>query len=499
MQRFSPNPNRANMIRWYDWGEEAFAAARHENKPIMLFLCAFWCRYCQRMDEEAFSETENIALLRAYFVSIRAENAQRPDIDVRYNQNGWPTIVFMSPQGEAMVAANYLTGEQLQDLLLRVYMGYQRAAAPANPAQSESPALTGNPDASPRVNEAALAEITASIIALADRENGGYGAGQKFIQTEPNDFLLARFQATGNAEYLNHVCFTLDRMREQGIHDHRQGGYFRTSTGPDWDQPHREKLLAEQAGLISNCLRVYRLTRRSEYARMAEEIIGYLDGKLFDPATGAFHGCEDFLRVNAVELPQADEFFTIIDKSVYTDANALAVIAYLDAAEALENNACKERALGTLEFLRLHCRNPAGGMVHYFDGAAQLGGCLGDQVLMGRALLEAFGKTGENSYLAQARELAEYIVGRFNNPEGGYFDVEETGFGYLKFRLTLIEQNGPAASFFVALAAATGNARWREAALWTLSAFKEDFSSYGVHAAAFGRALGEYLEAEGSR
>jgi uncharacterized protein YyaL (SSP411 family) len=138
-------------------------------------------------------------------------------------------------------------------------------------------------------------------------------------------------------------------------------------------------------------------------------------------------------------------------------------------------------------------------MVHYFDGAAQLGGCLGDQVLMGRALLEAFGKTGENSYLAQARELAEYIVGRFNNPEGGYFDVEETGFGYLKFRLTLIEQNGPAASFFVALAAATGNARWREAALWTLSAFKEDFSSYGVHAAAFGRALGEYLEAEGSR
>jgi hypothetical protein len=288
-------------------------------------------------------------------------------------------------------------------------------------------------------------------------------------------------------------------MREQRIHDHREGGYFRTSTGPDWDQPHREKLLAEQAGLISNCLRVYRLTRGSEYARMAGEIIGYLDGKLFDAGTGAFHGCEDFLRVDGAEKSRGDEFFTIIDKSVYTDANALAVIAYLDAAEALENNACKERALGALEFLRLHCRNPAGGMYHYFDGAARLGGCLGDQVLMGRALLEAFRKTGEEKYLAEAQELAQAIVGGFHNPEGGYFDLEKTGFGYLKFRLTLIEQNGPAASFFVALAAVTSDPRWREAALWALSSFKEDFSSCGVHAAAFGRALGEYLEAEGSR
>lgn len=496
MPRFSPNSNRANMIRWYDWGEEAFAAAREQNKPVMLFLCAFWCRYCQRMDEEGFSETENIALLRAYFISIRAENAQRPDIDVRYNQNGWPTIVFMSPQGEAIVAANYLASEQLQDLLLRVYMGHQQAAGPVSRASSDSTVVARESAARARIDEPALAEISESILALADRRHGGYGTGQKFIQPEPNDFLLSRYESTGNTEYLNHVCFTLDRMREKAIRDGREGGYFRTSTGPDWDQPHREKLLAEQAGLITNCLGAYRVTRRTEYALMAEEIIRYLDAKLYDPATGAFHGCEDFLRVKGAEQSPADEFFTIIDQCIYTDANALAVIAYLDAAEAMENNGWKEKALGALEFLRHQCRNPAGGMYHYFDGSARLGGCLGDQALMGRALLEAFGQTGEKKYLEEAQKLGELIVGRFNNPDGGYFDLDGMGFGYLKFRLTLIEQNGPAASFFLALGAATGNPRWRNAALWALSAFREDFSSYGVHAAAFGRALGKYLEAE---
>jgi uncharacterized protein YyaL (SSP411 family) len=109
-------------------------------------------------------------------------------------------------------------------------------------------------------------------------------------------------------------------------------------------------------------------------------------------------------------------------------------------------------------------------------------------------LLHAHRITGEGSYLEQALELAEIIVGRFKNPAGGYFDLQAAGFGYLSFRLTLIEQNGPAAAFFLSLAAVTGDPYWHEAASWALSAFKEGFGSYGVHAAAFGGALALYLE-----
>ncbi len=81
-----------------------------------------------------------------------------------------------------------------------------------------------------------------------------------------------------------HACRTLDGMREGEMHDVKEGGYFRTTTGADWSQPHREKLLGEHAGLLSNCLQVFRLTGRDEYGRMAEEIIDYLNNKLFDCA-----------------------------------------------------------------------------------------------------------------------------------------------------------------------------------------------------------------------
>jgi uncharacterized protein YyaL (SSP411 family) len=333
-------------------------------------------------------------------------------------------------------------------------------------------------------------------MAEADRNYGGYGNGQKFIRCEPNDFLLARFEASRDSEYLNHVCFTLDSMREQSIHDRREGGYFRTSTGPGWDQPHREKLLSEQAGMIKNCLHAYRITGRAEYAGMAEEIIGYLDAKLYDPASGAFFGCEDFVRVSASEQSQSDEFFTVIDKCLYADANAFAIAAYLDAGTILKNRDYTSRALRVLEFLRSNCVNPAGGMFHYFEGAPRLGGWLGDQVLMGRALLAAHGAAEVKEYLEHAIDLARYIVDFFRNPEGGYFDLEAAGSGHLQFRLTLIEQNGPTASFFLHLAAATGDPGWRNAAAWALSAFREDVASYGVHAAGFGIALGEYLTSD---
>jgi hypothetical protein len=344
-----------------------------------------------------------------------------------------------------------------------------------------------------QVSESDVAAIAKSIMELADRVHGGYGNGQKFIQTEANDFLLSQYQATGNAAYLNHVCLTLDKMKQGAIHDHATGGYFRTSTGPDWDQPHREKLLAEQAGLVLNCLRTYRITQRREYAAMAEDIIGYLNAKLSDDSTGAFYGCEDFLRIESTDRASRDEFFTIIDQCVYTDANALAITAYLEASAVLGRSEYKARALKAMEFLWDRCRNPQGGMFHFFDGVPKLSGWLSDQAFAGTALLQAYGATGETKYLERAKELAEFIVNRLKNPAGGYHDLAQPGFAHLSFQLTLIEQNGPLASFLLALAAATGDAGYNDAALWALSAFTEAFHSYGIHAAAYGRALGDYL------
>ena len=497
MIRFSPNPNQANLIRWHEWGEEAFRKAREQDKPLMLFLTAFWCRYCQRMDEEAFSDNENIALLNAYFISIRADDARRPDVNTRYNLNGWPTIAFMSPEGELLAATNYLPSDQFGDVLIRVYMSYHEKKdeiRSARKTSQEKSTETTSQEPRGQVDDASVGQIANVIMDLADRVHGGYGRGQKFIHPEANDFLLSRYEATNDSTYLDHVRLTLDRMREGAIHDREEEGYFRTTSGADWSHPHREKLLAEQAGLLANCLRVFRITKQTVYASMAEGIIDYLDRKLSDNSRGIFYGCEDFLRVETTERSEREEFFTIIDKCIYTDANAQAIVAYLNAAAILGKTSCQERALKALEFLWEHCRSGNGGMFHCFDDAPRLEGMLNDQARMGTALVGAHRKTGESKYLEHAKELAEFVLTKLENAAGGYYDLPAQGTAYLNFRLTLIEQNGIAGLFFLALAEATKEHRYREATQWALSVFRGDFSSYGVHSAAFGQALGDWVK-----
>jgi len=493
MLRFSPNQNLAHLIRWFESEADAFTTAQAQDRPVAIFLGAFWCRYCQRMDEEAFSDRENMALLNAYFVALRVENAKRPDVDARYNLNGWPTIAFLSPNGKLLAAANYLPTAEFKELLLNVYMEYQRCneelrvgdqSATADPAEPQS--LTRKPPGPSSLNE-----ITDCILATADNENGGYGRGQKFIHPEVNEFLLSRYKQTHDARLLDHVRLTLERMRGSAIYDVQEGGYFRTTTGADWVQPHREKLLAEQAGLLINCLHLFRITGKHGYARMAEEIIGYLDRKLFDSAKPAFFGCEDFLRVETKS--SSDEFFTIIDDCIYTDANSLAAIAYLEAAAALKHPDYQARALKVLDFLWHHNRDEQRGMFHYFDGAPQIPGLLIDQARMGIALARAFAATGEDSLLDRATKLTDVIVSRLACAEGGYFDRGQSELGFYGPRLILIDQNGLTASFFLMLASATKQSKHKDAAIAAFSAFPGNFAGYGIHAAPFGQALGEWL------
>jgi uncharacterized protein YyaL (SSP411 family) len=461
----------------------------------MLFLTAFWCRFCQRMDEEAFSDNENVVLLNAYFIPVRCDNAQRPDIDVRYNNNGWPTIAFMTADGDLLSVANYLPSEDFSNLLVRVYTAYHEKKDEIRLLHREardSVHQTQKVMNDPQPGLSGVADIGRQIMVLADREYGGYGRGQKFIQPQVNDFLLARYQVTKDPQYLDHVCLTLDRMRESPMRDHEAGGYFRTCSGRDWSRPHREKLLAEQAGVLANCVRAYQITQRPVYTRMAEEMIAYLNGNLFDAAAGAFYGCEDFLHAQSSESSSDEEFFSILDGCIYTDANAQTIAAYLDAAVTLHEPGSQERALHALEFLWKHCRSRNGAMAHYFDGAAHLTGLLDDQVYVGNAMLKAYSITRDTRYLERATALGEFILTRLKNPQGGYYDIELPGPALAGFRLTLIAQNGRAASFFLALAEATQNSRYRDAGLWALAAFSGDFGLYGLDAACFGQALGEY-------
>ena len=494
MFRFSPNPNSAGRIRWTDWNPAAFERARAEGKPVMLFLGAFWCGICQRMDETTFSDTEIIALLNAYFVPVRVEDAQRPDIDVRYNRNGWPTIVFLSAEGDYLASVNYLSPKDFSDVLVRVHVGYQdRTPAPATDTPVHDP-----PSGEPVLRPEAVDEIAEIVWNLADPLHGGYEAEWKFPHCNANEFLLGRYEATGDTRYLNHVRLTLYSMRQSKTHD-PEGGFFRYSSKPDWNEPHHEKLLSDHAGLLDNALHVFELTGEPFFRELAEEILDYLDRGFRDPVDPYFHGCRDYIRITpGRDLPPESVLhrnrgmFSITDPWMYTDANARAVSACLRAARALGRRDCGERALETLRFLLERCWDRAGCMAHYFDDAPRLRGLLTDQALMGRALMEGFEAAGDPVFLEHAEALAAFIRTNLRNPAGGFFDMAEKGPAFLRYPLTLVNENGAAARFFLKLYSRTRKPDDRESAAWALNCYRGDFTEHGVHAAEYGTALAAY-------
>ena len=499
MFRFSPNLNSAHRIPWLDWGAAAFDRARAEKKPVMLYLGAFWCGICQRMDETTFSDTEIIAMLNAYFVPVRVEDAQRPDIDVRYNRNGWPTIVFLSAEGDYLASVNYLSPKDFSDILVRVHVGYQERAPESRADGGESRAPTP-PAGDPAVRPDAAGEIAGIVWTLADPVHGGYETERKFPHCDANELLLRRYAATGDARYLNHVRLTLYNMHQSKTHD-PEGGFFRYSSKPDWSEPHHEKLLADHAGLLNNALHVFELTGESFFRELAEELLDYLDRGFRDPAEPYFHGCRDYIRVTpGRDLPAGSVLhrnrgmFSITDPWMYTDANARAVSACLRAARTLGRGDCGERALETLRFLLERCGDGSGGMAHYFDDGPRLRGLLTDQVLMGRALAEGFEAAGDPVFLEHAQALAEFIRTGLRNPAGGFFDIADKGPAFLRYPLTLVNQNGAAARFFLKLHDLTGKPDHLDAALWALMCYHGDFTDHGVHAAEYGMASAAYTE-----
>lgn len=503
MIRFSPNPNTAHLIRWREWGPGAFDSAREGDKPLMLLIGAFWCAFCQRMDETAFSDEEVAALLNAYFVPVRTENAQRPDVDARYNQNGWPTVVFMAPGGEPLAAVNYLDSEDFANVLVRVHTAYQEnketfsdtPASAATPTASETAAVSINEKPRPE----ALAEISSALMAMADGENGGFGPGHRFPHPEASDFLLYRYETTGEARYLGHAALTLDRLRAGATWDARCGGFFRYSSKPDWSEPHREKLLADHAGVLDNSLYLFRLSGRTEYRRLAEEIVEYMEGTLSagigSAAGGAFYGCQDYVRPPGDDPASADpaNWYSVIDELIYADANARAASAYLEAARVLERAELTDRALGVLEFLWSRLRSEGGQLCHFYDGEPRAPGLLIDQAYTGLAMLDAHRAVEEAVFLERAVHLGDAVLAFHAGPSGGFHDIGQPGPAHLRHPLTLIAENGAAARFFLRLGEAAGQPKYRQAAVRALAAFTEDLTPYGVYAASYGRALGEVL------
>jgi uncharacterized protein YyaL (SSP411 family) len=491
------------IILWWEWEEEAFHLAQELDVPVLLYITAPWCHWCHVMEEESFTDAEVIRLVNAEFIPVKVDSDRRPDVNRRYNQGGWPTTAFLSPDGKLLTGTTYLSTEQLKDILERVSVYYQtqkgdisvkREQAGARLAAEEAKAVAPAP-----ITEAIVQNVGATLRQAYDPLYGGFGEGTKFHQPDALEFLLVEHYRTGGAEARAILTTTLDAMASGGVHDGVAGGFFRCATNRNWSAPQTEKVLHENAQLLSVYLHAYQVLGEEKYLDAARDIVGYLSSVLYDAEVGHFYGSqdadEDYYALAAAE--RQGKSAPYVDRTAFTDWGAQAISAFLEAAAVLEAPRYAKDALRALDFLWQKSYHPDQGMCHYWDkDQAHLPGILADQVYMARALLDAFEHTGQRTCLGRAVELVQ-IVNRdyLDARTGAYFDrrAEESAVGLLQERQTPLAENAVAAHLLVRLARLTGEEAHRQRAETILSLFAADYAAYGLFAAGYAVAVGCYL------
>ena len=300
-----------NPVDWYPWGEEAFAKARGEHKPIFLSIGYSTCHWCHVMERESFEDGAVAAALERDFVAIKVDREERPDVDRIYMTamqamglgGGWPLNVFLTPELEPFYGGTYFPpGTQagrpgLLQLLPRVHQAWQErerdvrgdgvrvleALAGFDQVEATSPQL-----------EALIERGYQELAAAYDPAQGGFGREPKFPSPANLDFLLRAWARDPgrHAPALAMVRGQLDAMQAGGIHDQLGGGFHRYSTDRMWLVPHFEKMLYDQALLARAYLDAFQATREPSYAATARDILDYVARDLASEE-GGFDSAED--------------------------------------------------------------------------------------------------------------------------------------------------------------------------------------------------------------
>lgn len=298
-------------VHWLPWGEEAFRKAREEDKPILLDIGAVWCHWCHVMDVESYENPEIARLINQYFVAIKVDRDERPDIDRRYQQavqaisgyGGWPLTAFLTPDGKVFFGGTYFPSDNrggrpgLKTVLPKIAEVYktQKAGVLAS-AEKISAGLRKLSEESIRegdISDQLISVIVDKMARHFDAENGGFGKGVKFPTGSSIELALAQYFADKDTKMLGIVTRTLDAMARGGIYDQIGGGFFRYSTDPQWRVPHFEKMNYDNAELLVNYLHAYQATGKALYKETAWGIIGYLNSVLSDQVNGGFYAHQD--------------------------------------------------------------------------------------------------------------------------------------------------------------------------------------------------------------
>ena len=493
--RFSPNPNRAHLVKWQPWSPAAFTKAQEEDKPVLLSISAVWCYWCHVMDDDTYSDPEVQDLLNEHFVTIRVDNDHRPDINARYNVGGWPTTAFLTGHGGLIGGATYLPPEQLISMITEFAEAYKNDR-PTLYTQARDLLNTRKDHAlrfvaSSQLEESMTDRVSRIVVGSYDATNGGFGSEPKFPNPSILRFLNHQYRTTGEDFFASMLIKTLDSLSDGQLHDTSDGGFFRHCAQADWTQPQYEKMLEDNLRLAREFLDASILLDRPKYRETAKQTFDYLLEQLYDPAVPGFRGSQgahsDYFSLSpdqrtADARPESDP-------SCYASNNGLAVTVLLDAAWKLGDLSLQTKALQTLETLDSAARSGSFSHVYSEQGPSDVPAFFTDWVWLLTALVQAHGNTAAEGYLERAVAVAQIMVdGFFDQKAGGFFDIEDQpdGIGHLQIKEKVLADNTVAAQALIRLHQTTRNADYRQIAEATLSAFVETFREQGEFAADYG-------------
>lgn len=298
-----------NPVDWYPWGEEAFAKAAAEDKPIFLSIGYSTCHWCHVMEHESFEDSTVASLMNQSFVNIKVDREERPDVDDVYmtvcqmmtGSGGWPLTILMTPDKKPFYAATYIPRESrynrpgMIELIPRIdhIWKNERAKIFESAGQIESHLQKSiNYSAGEPLNEALLNRAYQQFESTFDPQNGGFNQRPKFPTPHNLMFLLRYYHRTGQPQALHMVEKTLTKMRYGGIYDHIGKGFHRYSTDEKWLLPHFEKMLYDQAMLLIAYTEAYQVTGNPLFRDTAADILSYVLRDMTSPE-GGFYAAED--------------------------------------------------------------------------------------------------------------------------------------------------------------------------------------------------------------
>jgi uncharacterized protein YyaL (SSP411 family) len=349
-----------NPVDWFPWGEEAFAIAKREQKPIFLSVGYSTCHWCHVMAHESFENAEIAKLMNEHFVCIKVDREERPDVDRVYmtyvqastGGGGWPMSVFLTPDLQPFFGGTYFPPadrggrpgfptvlKKLADAWKDDRAHVVEAAASAMKALNEYTAA-GAPQGEAAGREA-IAACFSQLSRTFDEDLGGFGSAPKFPRPVALNFLLRVYTREGADSHdgkaaLHMTLRTLDRMAAGGMHDHLGGGFHRYSVDQFWHVPHFEKMLYDQAQLACAYLDAFQITHDPAYEKTARDTLDYVRRDMTDKA-GGFHSAEDADSIIEHGKPEhAEGAFYVWPKDEIAHAIGADAAAIFDRAYGVE-------------------------------------------------------------------------------------------------------------------------------------------------------------------